>query len=64
MCEILFFSNVFMKKCRNEPCNPQTMERGFKLTGDKKITGFNTSLQIRLAVFPLPKKTNDFLVTF
>lgn len=58
-CEMLFFFNIFMKKkCRNELCKFKTMEQGFKITRDKKITGLNISFQIQPAAFTVPNKTN------
>lgn len=57
-----FFFNIFIKKCRNELCNPKTMEQSFKITDDKKITGLNTSFHFKPAMFTLANKTSDFLL--
>lgn len=55
-CEIGIFSMFFMKKCRNELCKPKTMQQDLKITSDKKITGLNSSFQIKLVVFTVPNK--------
>lgn len=34
--------------------SPETMEQGFKITGDKKITSLNASFQIKSATFTVP----------
>lgn len=45
----MLFQHLYFRNAGMNCANPETMEQGFQITGNKKITGLNTSFQVKSA---------------